>query len=94
MRESPAPAPPPPPPFKNDLDLIIHIDKKNQYQNIQRLEIHLYTILRASSLQKKNNATPILPTTYSPTNLLICSSHIYHFFVFFSFSEFVAVQNK
>ena len=63
MRESPAPAPPP---FKNDLDLIIHINKKNQYQNIQRLEIHLYTILRASSLQK-NNATPILPTTYSST---------------------------
>ena len=52
-----------PPPFPIQKCFRSHCTyKKNQYQNIQKLEIHLYTILRASSLQK-NNETPILPTT-------------------------------
>ena len=95
MRESPAP----PPPFKNDLNLIIHINKQNQYQHIQRLKIHLFTILknvRARSLQKimQHMKNPILPTTKSSTPIPP-SFNLFIFIMFFpSFSKFDAIQNK
>ena len=49
---------------------------KNQYQNIQRLAIHLYTILRASSLQKIMQliSCPLL----NPPPIFYFA-HIYHF---------------
>ena len=62
MRESAA-HPPPLRPFKNDLDLIIHINKKINIKIFRGSKFICTCTLYYVPAVYKNNATPILPTT-------------------------------